>query len=155
VQTRIFFFTKNRGSIEKGKLIPDFSGIFFNCDRDRDLKILFCRDPVYKGVISPKTRPDGIVESSDFHRGENPCGNSGTTEPVMNPVVPHFPHPPYFRGHNSQNHRNRAGIIERSPAGTDEVVFSDVAAAERGRGCGLGCGEHLTGDMPTPLLDPH
>jgi hypothetical protein len=58
----------------------------------------------------------------------------------VNPVVPHFPRPPYFRGHNSQKHRNRAGIIERPPTGTDEVLFSDVTRTENGRGCGLGGG---------------
>ena len=29
-------------------------------------------------------------------------GNSGTPEPAASPVVPHFPNPPDFRGHNSE-----------------------------------------------------
>jgi hypothetical protein len=36
--------------------------------------------------------------------------------------------------------RNRAGITERFPTGTDEVVYSNVTKTECGRGCGLGSG---------------
>jgi len=50
--------------------------------------------------------------------------------PVPNPVVPLFPLPPESRGHNPRKPRNRAGIIAGSPAGTGEVVFSNVTAAK-------------------------
>ncbi len=35
-------------------------------------------------------------------RPETPCGNSGTSGPATGPVIPLFPQPPDFRGHNSQ-----------------------------------------------------
>jgi hypothetical protein len=71
---------------------------------------------------------------------KNPCGNSGTSKPAAGPAVPLFPRPSNFRGHNLGKMRNRAGIIRQSPAGTDEVVYSNVMEAERGRGCGFGRG---------------
>jgi hypothetical protein len=37
--------------------------------------------------------------------------------------------------------RNRAGIIERSPTGMDEVINSDFIVDERRRECGLGRGK--------------
>jgi hypothetical protein len=43
--------------------------------------------------------------------------------------------------------RNRAGITERSPTGTDEVVYSNVTKTDSGRGCGLGRGGYRPGDM--------
>jgi hypothetical protein len=43
--------------------------------------------------------------------------------------------------------RNRAGIYGRSPAGTEEVVFSDVTMAENGWGCGPGHGGYRPGSM--------
>jgi hypothetical protein len=39
----------------------------------------------------------------------------------------------------------RAGIIQRSPAGTGEVIYSNVSVAEEGSGCGLGRGAVLAG----------
>jgi hypothetical protein len=69
---------------------------------------------------------------------ENPCRNSGTTGPAEGPVVPLFPQPPFFRGHNSANVGNRAGIIPCSMAGMGEVIFSNVTVIAQWRGCGLG-----------------
>jgi hypothetical protein len=94
----------------------------------------FMGNPDFKELISPKDQAGRYRRMERLSRSKNPCGNSGTSEPATNPVVPHFPHPPDFRGHNSEKRRNQAGTIERSPAGTDEVIFSDVTAAERGRG---------------------
>jgi hypothetical protein len=84
-------------------------------------------------------------------RSKNPCGNSGTSEPAASPVVPLFPRLPDFRGHNFRKMRNRDGIIERSPAGKDEVICSDVTAAERGREWGLGRGRGPDGRYACPL----
>jgi hypothetical protein len=42
--------------------------------------------------------------------------------------------PPDPRGNDSQKRGIRAGIIGQSPAGIDEVMFSDVIWAENGRG---------------------
>jgi len=44
--------------------------------------------------------------------------------------------------------RNRAGIIQRFPTGTDEVEYSDVTETESRRGCGLGRSGHRQGDIP-------
>jgi hypothetical protein len=33
---------------------------------------------------------------------KKPLRDSGTSEPVTSPVVPHFLSPPYFRGHNAE-----------------------------------------------------
>jgi hypothetical protein len=38
-------------------------------------------------------------------------------------------------------------MTERSPTGTDEVVYSNVTKTECARGCGLGRGEYQPGDM--------
>jgi hypothetical protein len=70
-------------------------------------------------------------------------------EPVTSPVVPHFPHRPNFRGHNFRKTRNRAGIIQRFPTGTDEVEYSNVTETESKMGCGLGySGHRRPGDIP-------
>jgi hypothetical protein len=42
--------------------------------------------------------------------------------------------------------RNRAGITERSPTGTDEVVYIKDTKTESGRGYGFGRGEYRPGD---------
>jgi len=44
--------------------------------------------------------------------------------------------------------RNRAGIIQRFPKGTDEVEYSNVTKTESRMGCGLGHGGHRPGDIP-------
>jgi hypothetical protein len=44
--------------------------------------------------------------------------------------------------------RNRVGIIQRFPTGTDEVENSDVAKTESRRGCGLGLRGHRLGEIP-------
>jgi hypothetical protein len=113
---------------------------------------VFMGNPVFKSVISPKTRPDGIVGLSGLSRSKNPCGSSGTSEPAASPVVPLFPRPPEFRGHNFRKMRNRAGIIKRSPAGTDEVIFSNVMMTGSRRGCGLGRGRGAAGGYACLLL---
>jgi hypothetical protein len=41
------------------------------------------------------------------------CKNSGTPEPATSPVISHFPHPPNFRGHNSEK------------CGTEPELFND------------------------------
>jgi hypothetical protein len=48
--------------------------------------------------------------------------------------------------------RNRAGIIQRFPMGTDEVEFSNVTKTESGMGCVLGRGGHRPGDIPASSL---
>ena len=44
--------------------------------------------------------------------------------------------------------RNRAGIIQRFPMGTDEVEYSNVKKTESRMGCGLGRDGHRPGDIP-------
>jgi hypothetical protein len=67
---------------------------------------------------------------------KSPFGNSGTSEPAAGPVVPLFPQPPVFGGHNSRKRGIRTGIIEKSPAGMGEVIFGEVTSVERRRRCG-------------------
>jgi hypothetical protein len=74
---------------------------------------------------------------------KNPCGNSGTSKPAAGPAVPLFPRTIDFRGHNSEKCGTRPGIIGQSPAGTDEVVYSNVMETQSGRGWGLGRGEKI------------
>ena len=42
--------------------------------------------------------PDDLTrfygQGERLSRSKNPCGNSGTSEPAANPVVPHFPYTP-------------------------------------------------------------
>jgi len=85
-------------------------------------------------------------------RGENPDILIHTTEPHAGPVVPVFPQPPDFRGHNPGKHRNRAGMNGSSPAGTSEVAFSDVTGAESRGGPGLGCGGDWQGGIGKTLI---
>jgi hypothetical protein len=44
--------------------------------------------------------------------------------------------------------RNRAGIIQRFPTGTDEGEYSNVTKTESRMGCGLGCGGHQPREIP-------
>jgi len=75
--------------------------------------------------------------------------NSGTPEPAASPVEPHFPHPTDFRGHNSGKMRNRAGIIQQSPTGTDEVGYSNVTKAKKQEGMCFGMRAGIRpGDIP-------
>lgn len=104
---------------------------------------LIC-DPVYSRPHEPVARAPK-PPSLGPHPGEvnspcqiSPVGKTGTSEPVKCLVVPLFPHPPKTRGHNSEKHRNRAGIIDGSPAGMKEVIFSDVAGIRRWIRRGLG-----------------
>ena len=53
--------------------------------------------------------------------------------PLQGSVVPHFPHPPFSRGNNSQKRGIRAGICVGSPAGIDAVIFSRVMKGGRFR----------------------
>ncbi len=46
--------------------------------------------------------------------------------------------------------RNRAGIIQRFPLGTDEVEYSNVTKTESRMGCGLGRGGHRPGIFQHP-----
>jgi hypothetical protein len=48
--------------------------------------------------------------------------------------------------------RNRTGIAQRCPTGTDKVGYSNVTKTERGRECGLGRGGHRQGDALTGSL---
>jgi len=43
--------------------------------------------------------------------------------------------------------RNRAGIIQRFPTGTDEVEYSNDTKTESWMGCVLGRGGHRPGDI--------
>jgi hypothetical protein len=78
-------------------------------------------------------------------RSKNPYGNSGTPESATNPVVPHFPNPPDFRGHNSEKcgtgqeytddnrrewMRSYIAGLQRPKAGGD--VVRDLAGTARG-----------------------
>lgn len=81
---------------------------------------------------------------------QTPQVNSSTSEPAMGPVVPLFPHLPNFRGHNSGKRGNRAGIIERYPVGTNEVIFSSVTRTKNKGGWGLRCGR----DRPWGIFQP-
>jgi hypothetical protein len=51
---------------------------------------------------SAKLRAGCYCHPGLFLPSKNPCENSGTPEPATSPVIPHFPHPPNFRGHNSE-----------------------------------------------------
>jgi hypothetical protein len=76
---------------------------------------------------------------------KNSGENSETPEPATSPVIPHFPHPPNFRGHNSEKcgtemklfnnfRRERIGsniaMLRRPKAGWD--VVWDAAGIGRG-----------------------
>jgi hypothetical protein len=108
---------------------------------------IFRGNPFLKEQSDTKTRPDIIVNRGYFYR-QKPCENSGKPEPATSPVIPHFPHPPDFRGHNFGKMRNRAGIIQRFPTGTVEAGYSSVAVTKSRIGCGLGRGRHRPGDIP-------
>ena len=60
-----------------------------------------CRNPVLKEQ-SHRRQGRMLLSSGLFFPSKNPCENSGTPEPATSPVIPHFPHPPNFRGHNSE-----------------------------------------------------
>src|SRR4030043_661719 len=78
-----------------------------------------------------------------FFPSKNTCENSGTPEPATSPVIPHFPHPPNFRGHNSEKcgtgpelfndfrrerMRSNIAMLQRPKAGWD-VVWDAAGAA--------------------------
>jgi len=86
-----------------------------------------------------------LLSSGAIFTVKNPCENSGTPEPATSPVIPHFPHPPNFRGHNSEKcgtglelfndfrwERMRSNIemLRRPKAGWD--VVWDAAGTGRG-----------------------
>ena len=102
---------------------------------------MLCKNPVLKEK-SDRRPVRMLLSSGAIFTVKNPCENSGTTEAATSPVIPHFPHPPNFRGHNSEKTRNRAGIIQRFPTGTDAVEYSRVTETERRMGCGLGGTRH-------------
>ena len=84
-------------------------------------------------------------DGAAFTVKKNPCGDSGTSEPATNPVVPHFPRPPDFRGHNSEKcgtgpellnnnrwERMRSYIVMlRRPIAGGDVIW-DTASNGRG-----------------------
>ena len=114
---------------------------FFSCSAIR-----YAPGPVSRpGLDQPPLSPGPLLGEVDFPRRKNTLGKTGTTEPVKYPVVPLFPHPPKTRGHNSQKHRNRAGIIDGSPAGMREVIFSDVTGIRGRKGRGFGSGWNQAG----------
>jgi hypothetical protein len=100
--------------------------------------LIFMENPVLMKQSHKKTRLDVIVIRGYFLLSKTPCENSCTPEPAMSPVIPHFPHPPNFRGHNFRKMRNRAGIIQRFPTGTDEVEYSNVTVTESKDGMWFG-----------------
>lgn len=80
-----------------------------------------------------------------FYREENPCEKRSLLRArlyliSLNPLD--------VRGYNSEKRGIRARTDERSPAGIDEAVFSNVTRAENGRGCGLGRGGYQEGVFP-------
>jgi len=58
-----------------------------------------------------------------------------------------FPLPPGFQRSLFGKMRNRAGIAQRCPTGTDEVEYSSVIKTESGRGWGLGRSWYGQGDV--------
>jgi len=83
--------------------------------------------------------------SEDSRHPENPRGNP---VPLRARLYLVSLNPPEARGNNSEKRGIRAGIIERFPSGMDAVTFSDVTAAESGRGWDLGRGRYLDGVFP-------
>ena len=86
-----------------------------------------------------------LLSSGAIFTVKNPCENSGTPEPATSPVIPHFPHPPNFRGHNSEKcgtgpelfndfrreqMRSNIAMLRRPKAGWD--VVWDAAGTGRG-----------------------
>lgn len=103
------------------------------------------------GLTEQSHRKPGrmFLSSGAVLPSKNPCEISGTPEPATSPVIPHFPHPPNFRGHNFGKMRNRAGIIQRSPTGTDEVGYSNVTKTKKvGWDVVWDAGGHRSGDTP-------
>jgi hypothetical protein len=94
-----------------------------------------------------RTEAELTFAADDLSHSKNLSKNSGTSEPATSPVVQQFPRHRNFRGNDSEKRGIRAGKFQGSTAGIGEVTFSDVTAAESGRGCGLGRGGHRTGDM--------
>ena len=62
---------------------------------------MLCRNPVLKSNITEDSA-DCYWHLGLFLPSKNSCENSGTPEPATSLVIPHFPHPPNFRGHNSE-----------------------------------------------------
>jgi hypothetical protein len=72
--------------------------------------------------------------SEDLRHPENPRGNQS---PLRARLYLVSLNPPDVRGNNSEKRGIRAETDERSPAGIDAVIFSDVTGAESG-GMGFG-----------------
>jgi hypothetical protein len=86
-----------------------------------------------------------LLPSGAIFTVKKPSDNSGIPEPAKGPVIPHFPRPLNFRGHNFRKMRNRAGIIQRVTMGTYEVEYSNVTKSESRMECGLGRGGDFLG----------
>ena len=69
---------------------------FFLSSEFCSVKILFSRSRLTEDPAGWYRQMERLSPS------KNPCDNSGTSEPAMSPVVPHFPRPPNFGGHNSE-----------------------------------------------------
>ena len=111
----------------------------------------FC---LWEGVRNPATRQWSLIGDDDYLQ-KNVCGNSSTSEPATGPVVPLFPHPLDWGGHNCQKRRTGPGITGQSPAGMDKVIFGNVTTIKGRRGCALGHGQVLAGGVsgsPLPAL---
>src|SRR4030042_291489 len=106
---------------------------------------IFKGNPVLKE--QSHRRPGRMLLSSGaiFLPSKKPCENSGTPEPATSEVIPHFPHPPNFRGHNSEKcgtgpelfndfrrerMRSDIAMLRRPKAGGD--VVWDAAGTGRG-----------------------
>jgi hypothetical protein len=132
--------------------------IRFPCDLPGLMSVFIKKFPwgnhVFKKVISPKTCQMLSSDGAGFCY-QNPAGNSGTSEPPTNPVVPHFPRTLDFRGHNSEKcgtgpeytddhrwerKRSYLAMVQRPRTGGD--VVRDMAGTARGV-CGPPSGDFL------------
>ena len=106
---------------------------------------MLCRNPVLWSNITEDSA-DCYCQLWPFLPSKNPCKNSGSPEPATSLVVPHFPHPPNFRGHNSEKRgtglelfnyfrkermRSNIAMLRRPKAGWD--VVWDAAGTGQGK----------------------
>jgi hypothetical protein len=66
--------------------------------------LIFMGNPVLKEQSRGRLGRMLLSSGATFSRQKTPCENSGKLEPATSPVIPHFPHLPNFRGHNSEKY---------------------------------------------------
>jgi len=74
----------------------------------------------------PETLAKSYRRKGEVLASINPCGNPGTLGARLYPISLN---PPDARGNISEKRGIRAGMKGQSPAGFQEVIFSDVTAA--------------------------